>query len=286
MANAGGGFLLAVKAEWFTTRRSLSPWLLTLLPAAAVLLRLVLVKIGEAGSRAQAALGGGNEGAASNGYGFFVDGLLTGFTLLYLVFMGLAAFSFASDRDHGSVRHLVIRSVSRQALVAAKFVLLFALAVAAVTAVVLVSLAFSAWFWDFGPIVEDGFELIGVAEIHEEIRLGTLLALTPLPACIALGLLISVGARSATQAVTLALGIALVLDIFKGVLGSAAQYVYASFQPSLIDRSYLSEVARIVRGYSDVLVDERVLALNQWIPLPQAVLFFVVALLIIGKKRL
>jgi len=280
------GLATALKAEWFTTRRSPSIWLLLFLPAAAAAVRLLLVKMGQLGNQAQAALNGNNTAEVANGYGYFVDGLLTGFTLLFLVFMGLAAFSFASDRDHGAVRHLVIRSVSRQALVAAKFVMLALLALAAVALVAAVSLGVAAALWDFGPVVEDGFELIGVAEIHEEIRLGTWLALTPLPACIALGLLISVLARSATQAVTLALGTALVLDIFKGVLGSGAQYVYASFQPSLIDRSYLSEVTRIVRGYSDVLIDERVLMLNQWIPLPQALVFFLLALFVIGNKRL
>jgi hypothetical protein len=93
--------------------------------------------------------------------------------------------------------------------------------------------------WDFGPVVEDGYELIGSDEIRSEVWLGLRLALIPLPTALAFGVLVSVLAQSATQAVTAALGVTLALDVFKGVLGDAAHYLYASFQPSLIDQSYL-----------------------------------------------
>ena len=138
--------------------------------------------------------------------------------------------------------------------------------------------------WDFGPVVEDGFELIGEEEIASEIKLGLELALLPLPAAIAFGVLVSVVANSATQAVVSALGLSLVLDVFKGMLGEYAYYLYATFQPSLLDQSYLQDVGRLVRGYSDVLVDERFLELNQWVPLP-ALLILVVASLFVVQKR-
>ena len=74
------------------------------------------------------------------------------------------------------------------------------------------------------------------------------------------------------------------MDVFKGMLGDTALYLYVTFQPSLLDQSYLQDVSRLVRGYSDVLVDERFLQLNQWIPLP-ALLLLVVASLIIVQQR-
>ena len=109
-------------------------------------------------------------------------------------------------------------------------------------------------------MVEDGFELIGEREILYEIHLGLLMAVLPLPAVIAFGLLVSVAAQSATQAVTLALGATLAMDIFKALLGEAAWYLYATFHPSLLDQSYLREVSRLVRGFSDVLVEDRFFA--------------------------
>jgi hypothetical protein len=149
-----------------------------------------------------------------------------------------------------------------------------------------VSYICSGWLWEFGPIVEDGFELISEAEIREEIVLGLLLAIVPIPPAIAFGLLISVSAHSTTQAITTALGITLAIDIFKSTLGDFSHYLYATFQPSLLDQSYLQDVSRIVRGFSDVLVDERVQQLNWWVPWPALLIFLCLALVIVQRRKL
>ncbi|MEX1032098.1 MAG: ABC transporter permease [Cellvibrionaceae bacterium] len=282
----GNGFVAALRVELFTTSRTRLPWLLVAAPALAVALRLLLVKITTSNQALRASVTGDADVQTINGYGYMVDGFSTGLTLLYLIFIAYAAFSFAIDRDHGVVRHLVIRRVSRRALIGAKFLVFNILALVSVAAVIIVALVLSRLFWDLGPVVEDGFEIIGEPAIREEIRMGLTLALLPLPACLALGLLISVCAGSATQAVALAVGITLVVDIFKNLLGKGAHYLYAAFQPSLIDQSYLSDVARIVRGYSDVLIDQGVYQLNLWIPLPQAILFVILALVVVGRRKL
>ena len=111
------------------------------------------------------------------------------------------------------------------------------------------------------------------------------MAIIPIPASIAFGLFISVISQSATQAVTTALGITLAIDIFKATLGDFAYYLYATFQPSLLDQSYLQDVSRIVRGYSDVLVDERVQLLNIWTPLPALLIFLVLTLWIVQRRK-
>lgn len=281
---AGPGFITALRVETFAGVRSTTPWLLAALPAAAVALRLILNNFTGSEDAAFTLNAAGEQ--VVNGYGFLVDGFGTGLTLLYLVFVAYAAYTFAADRDSGVVRHLTIRRISRRALVAAKLLMVHGIALISLLAVLATSLLLSTWFWELGPVVEDGFEIIDEAMIREEIRTGLLLALTPLPAALSLGVLISVSARSATQAVGLAVGLALLLDVFKSALGKTAHYLYATFQPSLIDDSYLSEVARIVRGYSDILIDPAFLQLNIWIPIPQAVLFIVVALLVIGRRRL
>ena len=144
----------------------------------------------------------------------------------------------------------------------------------------------SGLLWEFGPVVEDGFELISEAEIRDEITLGLRLALTPLPAAIALGLLLSVLANTATQAVVSALGITLAMDIFKGMLGDYAYYLYASFQPALIDQSYLQDVSRLVRGYSDVLIDDRVIQLNYWVPIPTLLVLVTASLIFVQARKL
>ncbi len=285
------GFGKAFKAELYVAVRTMPARLIIIVPALIVFARLLVEKITQSGTEAREALMGQSTGfdgstAGSNAYGHFVDGLSTGLTVLSLTLVAYAAWSFASDRDTGALRHVLIRQASRRALIVAKLAMVHLVALLALLLIILTVTMTTGMLWEFGPIVEDGYELIGTEEIHREIQLGLQLALLPLPAAIAFGMLVSLLTNSATQAVTAALGATLALDIFKDLLGSASHYLYVSFQPSLIDQSYLKDVGRLVRGYSDVLVDERILTLNQWVPLPQMLLLAALALLIVPWRKL
>jgi ABC-type transport system involved in multi-copper enzyme maturation permease subunit len=283
------GLLVAIKSEIFVALRTFASKLIVTAPALVAATQLILVKLTEAGQQTRDSILGGSsfeQSVANNAYGFFVDGLTTGLTMLGLLLVAQGAYSFSYDRDVGSIRHLLIRRVSRSSVLTAKLIHLHLLALLSVLLLLTTSHLLSGMLWEYGAIVEDGFELISEQEIREEIGLGLRLALVPLPAAIALGLLISVSTQSATQAVTTALGITLAIDIFKGLLGDMANYLYASFQPSLIDQSYLQSVSRIVRGYSDVLIDDSVLQLNMWVPFPALVLFFAAGLWIVQRRKL
>ena len=282
------GLGIAIKSENFVALRSFASKLIVFAPSIVVVLQYLVVKITETGQQARDSLLGSSsfeELIASNAYGYSVDGLTTGLTMLGLLLVGQSAYSFSYERDLGVIRHLFIRRISRTNLILAKLIHLHVLAILSLLLLMAVSFIVSGIFWEFGPIVEDGFELIGVAEIRSEIRLGLQLAIIPIPASIAFGLFISVISQSATQAVTTALGITLAIDIFKATLGDFAYYLYATFQPSLLDQSYLQDVSRIVRGYSDVLVDERVQLLNIWTPLPALLIFLVLALWIVQRRK-
>ena len=283
------GLLVAIKSEIFVALRTFASKLIVTAPALVAATQLILVKLTEAGQQTRDSILGGSsfeQSVANNAYGFFVDGLTTGLTMLGLLLVAQGAYSFSYDRDVGSIRHLLIRRVSRSSVLTAKLIHLHLLALLSVLLLLTTSYLLSGMLWEYGAIVEDGFELISEQEIREEIGLGLRLALVPLPAAIALGLLISVSTQSATQAVTTALGITLAIDIFKGLLGDMANYLYASFQPSLIDQSYLQSVSRIVRGYSDVLIDDSVLQLNMWVPFPALALFFAAALWIVQRRKI
>jgi ABC-type transport system involved in multi-copper enzyme maturation permease subunit len=283
------GLLVAIKSEIFVALRTFANKLIVAAPSLVAAAQLLLVKLTDAGQQARDSLLGGSgfeQSVANNAYGFFVDGLTTGLTMLGLLLVAQGAYSFSYDRDIGSIRHLLIRRVSRSSMLTAKLIHLHLLALLSVLLLLSTSYLLSGILWEFSAIVEDGFELISEQEIREEIGLGLRLALVPLPAAIAFGLLISVSTQSATQGVTTALGITLAIDIFKGLLGDMANYLYASFQPSLIDQSYLQSVSRIVRGYSDVLIDDSVLQLNMWVPFPALLLFFAAALWIVQRRKI
>lgn len=283
------GLLVAIKSELFVALRTFASKLIVAAPALVAAAQLMLVKITETGQQARDTLlgeSGFEQSVANNAYGFFVDGLTTGLTMLGLLLVAQSAYSFSYDSDIGSIRHILIRRVSRGSVLTAKLIHLHLLALLSVLLLLITSYAMSGMLWEYGAIVEDGFELISEQEIHEEIWLGLRLALVPLPAAIAFGLLISVSSQSATQAVTAALGITLAIDIFKGLLGDMSNYLYASFQPSLIDQSYLQSVSRIVRGYSDILIDDSVLQLNMWVPFPALALFFAASLWIVQRRKI
>ena len=294
------GLLTAIRAEIYVFTRSRSIQLLCVIPALVAAVQLLLVKSLAASNDARAALmgtetadGGGGFGGGGFGnvegadaWGALVDALGTGMTLISLILVAYSAWSFASDRDQGVLRHLLIRRVSRPALVLSKLIQAHLLALVSIVLMLLVTFGSAALLWDFGPVIEDGYELIGTADIHAELRLGLSLALIPLPAAIALGVLVSVLSNSTTQALSLALGLTVGLDLFKSVLGGAADYLYASYLVSLLDESYLDDVARLVRGYSDVMIDPAVLQLNQWVPWPQMVLFIILALALVRRKKL
>ena len=283
------GLLIAIKSETFIALRTFASKLIVAAPALVAAAQLLLVRLTEAGQQARDSLLGGSNfeaDVANNAYGFFVDSLSIGLTMLGLLLVAQAAYSFSYERDIGSIRHILIRRVSRRSLLSAKLIHLHVLALLSVLLLLFSSYLLSGMLWEYSAIVEDGFELISESEIREEITLGIQFALLPLPAAIAFGLLISVSAQSATQAVSTALGITLAIDIFKGLLEDLALYLYASFQPSLIDQSYLQSVSRIVRGYSDVLIDDRVLQLNMWVPFPALLVFFAASLWIVQRRKL
>ena len=283
------GLLVAIKSELFVALRTFASKLIVAAPALVAAAQLMLVKLTEAGQQARDTLlgeSGFEQSVANNAYGFFVDALTTGLTMLGLLLVAQSAYSFRYDSDIGSIRHILIRRVSRGSVLTAKLIHLHLLALLSALLLLITSYAMSGMLWEYGAIVEDGFELISEQEIHEEIWLGLRLALVPLPAAIAFGLLISVSSQSATQAVTAALGITLAIDIFKGLLGDMSNYLYASFQPSLIDQSYLQSVSRIVRGYSDILIDDSVLQLNMWVPFPALALFFAASLWIVQRRKI
>mgnify|MGYP001287272432 FL=1 len=279
----------ALRSEFFVARYALGARLLIFIPSAAAAVQSTASKIADTGTAARDSLMNSvsfDDVTASNAWGHFVDGLDTGITLLFLLLVAQAAYSFSAEVESGTLRHQLIRCSSRRLIVISKLLQLHALALMGVGVLIVSSYLLSGLLWEFGPVVEDGFELISEAEIRSEIALGLRLALTPLPAAIALGLLLSILANTATQAVVSALGITLAMDIFKGMLGDYAYYLYASFQPALIDQSYLQDVGRLVRGYSDVLVDDRVIQFNYWVPIPTLLVLVTASLIVVQTRKL
>jgi len=283
----GAGFLAALRGEIFIARRSRGTAALLLLPMALAAGRVGLGKLHAMAREAAAAARGLAAGAsAGNAYGPLADGLGAGLSIGLLILLALAAASVAGDRDLGTIRIPLTLRASRSGLLLAKLAALCLLGIFLSAAVLGASWAASAILYDFGPVVEDGYEIFPAGEIRREIALGLAGAAVAVPAVAALGLLVSVAARSAAEAVGIALPLVLAFDVFEGLLGRSADLVFLSYPPTLIDRSYLAEAAKLARGFSDAGWTDGRLILNFAVPIPEAALLVLAALWIFGRRKL
>lgn len=281
------GYGVALRGEIYLARRSTALRTLLVLALVASLARVGFAWVKTVSSGATGEAGVTGTLFHGNAYGPFVDGLSSGLLVGGLLLLVISAGSLAWDREHGIVRLRLTLSVSRSALVMAKITTLALTVFLLLAVVILSSWGAAAFFYDFGPVVEDGYEIFSAGEIRGDVVIGVAAAATPLIATLAFGLLVSVCARTAAQAIATALVSFLVFDAFKGLLGEGSRWVFASYQPSLVDRTYLREVTwKVARGFSDITYKNEELWYNFTVPLAEALLFLALALLVARRRRM
>ncbi len=287
------GVLRVFGAEWYRLTRGRTALLTTLGLAGVAALRVFAAFVSEQATQAaalQRALSSGRDAplqaGPGNAFGPFVDGWLTGVTVATLLLLILAARALAADLEGGLLRLARTRASSRTQLVLGRALLGVPLVLGAIVIPALAAGGTAACFFDYGPVIEDGYELVSSDELVAELGRGLLATLPPLLATWAFGLLISAVSRGGTLAVSLALALYLGFDLFKEVLGSARSYVFAAFNPSFVDQSYLREVGQIARGYSDAGFTEALFLRNLWLPLPQAGLAILLACWALRRRPL
>ena len=268
-------------AEFVRLLRSRPAWAVALVLAGLSALRvLAAVSTG--------VMGQGGESPVSSGASWapFVDGWRTGLTLGTLGLLVFAARSIAGDLETGVLRVALTRSVTRSALILGRLLLAPAQVVMVILCTGLASFLVASIYGDFGPLVEDGYELFSAQELRSELGRAVWAAVPPMIATYAFGLLVSCLARSATEAVVGSLGVFLAFDMFKESLGQAQYWVFAAFAPTLADGSAVGEMSGIARGFSDSGFSETLLRMNHIIPWPQALLSTLLACLVLSRRSL
>ena len=286
------GTWLTLRAEAFRLRRSRSTWLALTFLILVSAARVFAARVAEGVARAEALAGGrlaaaGEESAglaSGRGWAPLVDGWRTGLSAATLLLLLHAARTIAADRESGVLRLALTRSASRGAVVLARALLALLLLVAAFFACGLGAFAAAAAFFDFGPLVEDGYEFLTTAELRGELTVAALAALPPLIATYSFGLLVSAANRSAAASVGVALSLFLSFDLFKEALGEAQYWVFASFVPSFVDGSALREMSGLARGFSDAGFPSEILHRNMLLPWPQAAVFVALACWIVARR--
>jgi hypothetical protein len=216
-----------------------------------------------------------------------LDGMRTGLALTVFALLVTSARSLAGDHESGLLRMAVTRSVSRPALVLGRLLVAPLPILGGLLASFLGAWLVARSQLDFGPLVEEGYEILSAEELRGEVTLGLFATLPALVALWAFGLLISACSRTAVSAVATTLVLFVAFDLIKESLSQESLYlVFASFAPSLSDSSPLGEAAQVVQGFSDRGFSDELLSLAMWLPWAQALLIVGAAVAVIRSRTL
>ena len=213
----------------------------------------------------------------------FAAGILTGTQLGTAILLVMAALAIARARDLGTIRIPLVRGATRTGLVLSRFASLTLLATLMMGAAVLSSWCAAGLLFDFGDVQEKGYTIVTAAEVRTENAIALASALVPLMAGIGGGLLASVVAPSSQAAVTWTLICTYSFDILAGALGDGASYVFVKYLPTLAKGCHLEQAVDFAAGYSNT---EHYDPLNFIAPVPEALLFLGLAIILIHRRKL
>ena len=274
--------LRVLRVELGRLLRARSAWLtLVLLSATSALGAFVAVG-------ATALERGGTEDPMTSGKAWapLVDGWRVGLVLAVLVLLAHGARSLAGDREAGVLRLAVTRSIPRSSTVLGRLLLAPILVLVLVCAAGLAAWS-TAWaLGDFGPLVEDGYEIYTAAELRAEVLRGVSAILPAMLAAYAFALLVSSLFANATLAVSCTLGSYLAFDLFKDFFGSLRPWIFATHVPTLADSSAWSELPGVMRGFSDAGYSVGLLRAAWLSPWPALAVFALGATVVIQRKPL
>jgi ABC-type transport system involved in multi-copper enzyme maturation permease subunit len=277
-----------LRAEWFRLLRSRVTHLSALFVFLVPVLHVAAARFVDSAERLEAVRSGRKVLGLEQGRGWapLVEAWRVGLALGALLLLIHGARAVAGDRENGVLRLASTRTAARPALAMGRALLGPPL----VGCVVLLS-GLGAWltarlWFDFGPLVEDGYLILEVGELRHELLRALASAIPALWAVHAFGLLISALSRGATLAVATSVALFLAFDLFKGALGQNRFWAFASYSPSFVDNSAMQELVGVAHGYSDAGFPEALMRMSYLLPAPQGFLFVILAALVLTRRRL
>lgn len=281
------------RAEWERLLFRKTTWACALLLSALAGGRVFAGYLSERASRAriiqERLMSGANAPSDfenSGAYAPLVDGLSAGLTLATLLLLMISARSLAADRESGLLRLATTRSCSRSSLVLGRILTGVPLVLGAFVFCFAGAWLVAGFYYEFGPVLEDGYELASEEYLLEQLSLAAWASLPALLSIWSFGILISSVAKTAAGALCTALAIFLGFDLFKEVLGQNHYWVFASFAPSIVDTSAMSEMGGIARGHSDAILEVGLLRMNYIVTGAEAFLFVILACVFMHRKAL
>ncbi len=281
------GALRVLRAEFVrlvTSRTGMAAAVLLLLVPA---LRVLAASIVASAKEVERVASGGDKLGLTEGTGWalLVDGWRAGLTLATAMLLVQGARALAGDRETGVLRLAVTRSASRSGAVVGR-----ALMGPVLVILVMVLTGLAAYFsakvagGDFGDLVEDDFTIFTGQEVRDELirALGPVTA--GLMAVHAFGLLVSSLSKGPVLALASSLAAILLWDVFKGDVGQAQYYVFATHAPTFSDGSAMKELSGFARAYSDAGLPNAVINMGRILAPLQAIVFVALAALAMRKR--
>lgn len=286
------GCLGVLRAEIYRLLRNRSVHLSALFVVLVAVTRVWGESVMQAATRASIVRRALEKGATppalvpANGFAPLVEGWLSALTVGSLLLLILSSRCLAADRESGVLRLARTRSAGRGTLVLGRALLGIPLVLSLVLISGVAAWASAAVLFDFGPLVEHGFELLSVETFREELQRAVIATIPPLLANWTFGLAVSANARSPSMALGASLAAYLGFDLFKQVLGDGQWWIFASFAPSFSDSSAMQEMTGVARGLSDAGYSEALYNKNMLLPWPEALLLVGVAWWATRRKAL
>ncbi len=269
------GLGIALRAEAYRTLHTRAMWLslgLLLLIASGY---VVLGHLSESVGMRPAAPEGLEQGGG--GWVHFVDAWRFTLSATCLLLLIHASRYVSSDRESGILRLGLVRSSSRSAALLGRAAMGPPLVLGAFLASGLGAWLTCQLFYDFGPLIEDGYELMSAEELQAELLAASLATLLPLMALHSCALMLSAWSTRPIHALSLALVGLLCFDFFKDFLGQSLSWFFAGYAPTFSDSSALHEMSGLASGFSDMGFSDEQLMLSFLVPLPYMVLSLAVA---------
>lgn len=283
--------LRVARVEAWRFARSRTAWVALFFLAALPALRVFMVRVAELTERSRRILAGRAAPAAATqdtgtAWGPFVDGWSAGLVLATLLLLIHASRSLAADRESWVLRLALTRRTPRVSVVLGRalFALVLVLGSAAVTGAS-AYLAARRWY-EFGPLVEDGYTFFTAAELRAELVRSIRAVLPAIFTTWSLGLLVSTLAGSAAAAVGVSLALFQTYDLFRPAFGAAQHWIFASYAPTLLDGSAMKEMAGLARGLSDAGYPEALFARSAWLPGLQAAVLLALCAWVLARRAL
>lgn len=260
--------------------RSRLTWVTLLLPVALTLLSVAW----DQATRGVGSAGASGASTPPSAYVGFARAASNGITLGGLLLLLYSSMLVASEGHWRTFKTIMLRPHRRIEWIAGKFALLFLLSIVLLACVMTAAFLAARMSGRYGDIAEEGYVIFEAAFMRRSSLAAIALAVGPLVALAAFGLMFSTMTDHTGIATSASLGAYFVLEMAKSSTNGGRNFFFNTFVPSLSDTSYFQALRGFAQGLSDTGWEDITFRYNVGTPVASAALFLAIAALIFCRR--